>query len=73
MTTPGDTTVVVVLAISAVIHAAGLLIILWLLRDSHAMSAETTQLIRQVEGWLEAQDETTRKRHAAILRQFGLD
>jgi hypothetical protein len=47
--------------------------LLLLLRDSRAMAAETAQLTKQVQDWLDAQDEATRNRHAAILREVGLD
>ena len=30
-------------------------------------------LRQEVRDWLDAQDEATRNRHAAILREFGLD
>jgi hypothetical protein len=34
---------------------------------------ETAQLTKQVQDWLDAQDEATRNRHAAIRREVGLD
>jgi hypothetical protein len=69
----GEIAMGVVLAVWAGIHAAGLVILLLLLRDSRAMAAQAARWTRQVEGWLDAQDEATRERHAAILREFGLD
>jgi hypothetical protein len=41
--------------------------------SARTMAAETAQLTKQVQDWLDAQDEATRNRHAAILREVGLD
>jgi hypothetical protein len=73
MTEFSNIAVCAVLAVGAGIHAVGLAMLILLLRDSRAMAAETTQLTRQVQDWLDAQDEATRNRLAAILREFGLD
>ena len=73
MTEVSDIATCLVLAFGAGVHAVGLAMLLLLLRDSRAMAAETAQLTRQVRDWLDAQDEATRNRHAAILREFGLD
>jgi hypothetical protein len=73
MTEFSDVAVCIALAVWAGIHAVGLAMLLLLLRDSRAMAAETAQLTKQVQDWLDAQDEATRNRHAAILREVGLD
>ena len=59
MTEFSNIAVFAVLAAGAGIHVVGLAMLILLLRDSRAMAAETTQLTRQVQDWLDAKDETT--------------